>query len=201
MEVQIHGRNLKIGERVEEYARRKLEKLDRYLPNIADVRLEITREHTRRGEDILIAQLTVRHSRGAILRAEERGNGNDLQAVVNHTIDNMYRRIERFKGKRSAKGRTRFSERFVLTVEEMEQAEEIPAEEMLPQPEPELEFEPEVVRHKEITLTPMSEAEAIEQMELLGHSFFVFFNIETNGVNVLYRRTSGDYGVLVPIVS
>lgn len=198
MDVQIHGRNVKISERVEEFAMRKLERLDRYLPNIHDVRLELTRQNTRRGEDILVAQVTVRHRRGAILRAEERGAGDDLQGVVTNVIDNMYRRIERFKGKRTRKGAERFSERFGATREELETAEETPSAEM-----PEAashEMFAEVARHKEIIVTPMSEHDAIEQMELLGHSFFVFFNEDTGGVNVLYRRADGDYGVLVPVM-
>ena len=199
MEVQIHGRGLKIGERVEEYARRKLERLDRFLPNITETRLELTRQPTKRGEDLLVAQLTVRHSRGAILRVEERGADDDLQAVVNKAIDNMYRRIERFKGKRARKGATRFTERYAATVEELEMAEEIPATEYLAPTDADM-LEPEIVRRKDIVVTAMTEAEAIEQMELLGHTFFVFYDASTGGVNVLYKRTSGDYGVLVPIM-
>lgn len=199
MEVQIHGRGIKISERVEDYARRKLERLDRFLPNITDVRLELTREHTRRGEDLLVAQLTVRHARGAILRAEERGPGDDLQAIVSSAIDNMYRRIERFKGKRSRKGGSRYSERFTPTVEELEMAEEIPQEEYTTAPVAD-GFEPEIVRRKEISVTAMTEQEAVDQMELLGHTFFLFYDSATGSVNVLYKRTTGDYGVLVPIL-
>ena len=58
--------------------------------------------------------------------------------------------------------------------------------------------EPEVVRHKQVQLEPMTEEEAIDQMELLGHAFFMFLNGQTGKVNVLYRRSEGNYGVLVP---
>lgn len=202
MEIQIHERNLHLSDTLEERARRKLDRLDHYLPNITDVRLELTRQPTRRGEDIMIAQLTVRHERGAILRVEERGAADELNTVLNNAIDTMYRRIERFKGKRTRKGNQRFSERYMATPEELETAEEIPAVDVAALDTPiELDFEPEVVRHKEIIVIPMSERDAIEQMELLGHSFFVFFNQITGGVNVLYRRDEGDYGVLVPLTS
>jgi putative sigma-54 modulation protein len=200
MQVEIHGRNLKIGEKVEEFATRKLERLDRYLPNIKDVRLELARQNTRRGEDLLVAQITVRHARGAILRAEERGPGDDLHMVVSNAIDNMYRRIQRFKGKRTRKGAERFSQRYAATSEELAAAEEIPASEM-PPPDSAVDTTPEVVRRKDINVIPMTEREAIEQMELLGHPFFIFFNQDTEGINVVYRRADGDYGVLLPKLS
>jgi putative sigma-54 modulation protein len=199
MEIQIHERNLHLSDAVEERARRKLDRLDHYLPNITDIRLELTRQPTRRGEDIVIAQLTIRHERGAILRVEERGAADELNTILNNAIDTMYRRIERFKGKRDRKGKERFSERYAATPEELETAEEIPAVDLGAEITTlDVDYEPEVVRRKEIAVIPMSERDAIEQMELLGHSFFVFFNAATGGVNVLYRRDEGDYGVLVP---
>lgn len=194
MEVMIHGHDVKITEALEEYARKKLEKLDRYLPHIAEVRVDLNHEHTRRGEDRVTAQITIRHQRGAILRVEERANG-DIKIAINAAVDNMYRRIQRFKGKRQRKGR----ERFIATLEELALAEQIPdieefVEDTSPPPQT------EVVRRKEVPVVAMNESEAIEQMELLGHNFFVFFNDATGGVNVLYKRASGGYGVLVPRV-
>ncbi|MBI5669014.1 MAG: ribosome-associated translation inhibitor RaiA [Chloroflexi bacterium] len=203
MDVTIHGNNIKITDALATYARKKLDKLDRYLPNISDVRVDLSQQRSRRGEDVAIAQITIRHQRGAILRAEERVPG-DMHAAINSAVDNMYRRIQRFKGKRQRKGR----ERFTATIEELSQAEQIPDVEEYIEETPGIETTetveaattPEIVRRKEITVTTMNEAEAIEQMELLGHSFFVFFNDATGGVNVLYKRASGGYGVLVPRV-
>jgi putative sigma-54 modulation protein len=203
MNIEIQGRNLRITEKLEAHAKRKLERLDRYLPNIANVYVEIEREHTRQGKDVVSVQITVRHNRGAILRAEERGTEEDLPTTLNHAVDNMYRRIERFKGKSAAKGRERFVERYGATEEELEEAEEIPdAESSVPQPAVIAadEYAPEIARHKQVVLTPMTEHDAIEQMELLGHTFFIFFNQASQAVNVLYRRANGDYGVLVPVV-
>jgi putative sigma-54 modulation protein len=199
MDVQINGRNLRISEKLEEYAQRKLSRLDRYLPNIADVRLELTRQNTRQGKDVVVVQLTVRHSRGAILRAEERATESELATALTNVIDNMYRRIERFKGKQSRKGLGRFGEVYAATEEELEAAEEIPTEEMSDGTSPEeMIMTPEVARRKTIKMAPMTEHEAIEQMELLGHAFFVFYNRATDGVEVLYRRADGDYGILAP---
>ncbi|MDX2140123.1 MAG: ribosome-associated translation inhibitor RaiA [Chloroflexota bacterium] len=202
MNIEIQGRNLRITEKLEEHAKRKLGRLDRYLPNIANVYVEIERERTRQNKDVVSVQITVRHNRGAILRAEERGTEEDLPSTLNHAVDNMYRRIERFKGKSAPKGRERFVERYGATDEELEEAEEIPDAEIsvLKPVVVADEYAPEVARHKQVVLTPMTEHDAIEQMELLGHTFFIFFNQASQSVNVLYRRASGDYGVLVPVV-
>lgn len=201
MDVTIHGNNMKITDALATYARKKLDKLDRYLPNITDIRVDLSEQRSRRGEDVAIAQITIRHSRGAILRAEERVPG-DMHAAINSAVDNMYRRIQRFKGKRQRKGR----ERFTATIEELSIAEAIPdmaefIEEEIPAETAEAAApETGIVRRKEVAVTTMNEAEAIEQMELLGHTFFMFFNDATGSVNVLYKRSAGGYGVLVPNV-
>ncbi|MDK3161746.1 ribosome-associated translation inhibitor RaiA [Kamptonema cortianum] len=194
MDISINGRNLRITEALEEYTRKKLGRLDRYLPNIADVRVDFTRQNTKRGEDLSVAQITIRHARGAILRAEEQTSG-EPQAALNLAVDKMYRQIQRFKGKRSRKGR----ERFVATIEELDIAEELPTAE-IPAVDAEHVAEPEIIRRKDITVTTMTEEEAIEQMELLGHTFFVFHNAATDSINVIYKRKLGDYGVLNPTV-
>ncbi len=194
MEIMIHGHDIKVTDTLEEYAKKKLEKLDRYLPHIAEVRVDLNHEHTRRGEDRVTAQITVRHQRGAILRVEERATG-DIKIAINAAVDNMYRRIQRFKGKRQQKGR----ERFTATLEELNLAEQIPDVEEFVE-ETATTSQDGIVRRKEVSVTAMNESEAIEQMELLGHNFFVFFNDATGGVNVLYKRANGGYGVLVPRV-
>jgi putative sigma-54 modulation protein len=208
MDVIIQGHNLKINESLETFARRKIDKLPRYLPNIYEIRVDLSNEHTRRGDNMMAAQITIRHERGAILRAEEKVQG-DIEAAINLAVDKMYRQIQRFKGKRVRKGR----ERFTATIEELDIAEAIPdveefAEEYAAETVPvngsgkveETPPQPEIIRRKDIALAAMNEAEAVEQMELLGHSFFVFFNAETGEMNVLYRREVGGYGVLVPRV-
>jgi putative sigma-54 modulation protein len=195
MEVMIQGLNMKLNPSVEEYARKKLDRLDRYLPGISDVRLDLSHENSKHNGNLTIAQITVRHRRGAILRAEERVSG-DMEAAISVAVDKMYRQIQRFKGKRQPKGR----DRFTLTPEELDLAEALPdleeyadgaaqVEEVQPEP---------IVRRKQVGVEAMTEEEAAEQMELLGHSFFMFFNPATGSVNVVYKRESGGYGVLVP---
>lgn len=198
MDVSIHGRNIRITDSLEDYARRKIDRLDRYLPNIANIRIDLSSEHTRRGENMVAAQITIRHQRGAILRVEEKIFG-DIQVAIDSAVDKMYRQIQRFKGKHRRKGNTRFT----ATLEELDIAEAIPDMEEYVESETLIETPVEgtpIIRRKDISVTAMSETEAIEQMELLSHAFFVFFNSDTGGVNILYRRNSGGYGVLVPQV-
>lgn len=203
MDINIEGTNIKVTTEIEEYARTKLDKLDRYLPRIRDINVDLSHEHTKRGEDLVIAQITVRHARGAILRAEEKTTA-DVKKAIDKAVDKMYRRIQRFKGKRNRKGRNRFT----ATIEELNLAEAIPDVEEYTDEYAELAAEYEAVedrdeqmpiaRRKDIELNPMTEIEAIEQMELLGHNFFMFYNADTMTINVIYRRDRGDYGILVP---
>jgi putative sigma-54 modulation protein len=194
MEINIKGHNLQVTEALNSYAQKKLERLDRYLPNIVDVRVELGRENTRRGENLSVAQITVRHRRGAILRAQEKVAG-EMEAALNLAVDKMYRQIERFKGKRSRKGNGRFA----ATLEELGIAEANPEVTVDIEREDE-STDAQVIRRKDVAVTAMSEEEAIEQMELLGHTFFVFFNPATANINVIYKRRSEGYGVLNPQV-
>lgn len=203
MNVNIHGQNLTITDGIEEYAQEQVGKLDRYLPNIADIRLDLTRRNTKRGDDLTTAQITLRHSRGAILRTEVvvQGEGREATlAAINEAADKMYRQIERFKGRRKKSQRGDRDEHFKYTAtsEELETAEEMPAIGFNNLPE--FDDDAEIIRRKVILMVSMTEQDAIEQMELLGHRFFVFLNSENTAVSVLYRRDSGGYGVLVPQV-
>ncbi|GAB4508858.1 MAG: ribosome-associated translation inhibitor RaiA [Anaerolineae bacterium] len=201
MDVTIQGQNVKITESLEEYTHKKVERLARYLPNITAVYVDFARHNTRRGEDITTAQITVRHARGAILRTEERvdGNGTDaMEAAINLALDKMYTRIRRFKGKRTdSKRRGRYN----ATLEELDLMETLPDEEDDYVPDAEeggYNDNYEIIRRKEVMMAAMNEQEAIAQMELLGHAFFMFLNGDTGQVNVMYRREGGGYGVLVP---
>lgn len=175
MQLIIQGKNIEVTDRLREYVEKKVGKLDRYLPTITEARMELSVEGTKSAKDRQVAQLTVR-SKGTLLRAEERTA--DMFASIDAIVDKMYRQIVRYKGKRYGRGRGPGE---VPPVEEFE--EEPPRR---------------IVRTKRFQVAPMDEEEAIEQMELLGHDFFVFFNVNTDGINVIYRRKDGDYGLLEP---
>lgn len=191
MDIKIYSMNVNLSEKVKEYAEKKLDKLDRYMPNLIEVRLELGQEKHKTKEQPL-AQLTLRNSRGVILRAEEKKQ-DSIIAAVDAVLDKMYRQIERYKGKGRRKGSG--SHRWLEPIAEWAEMEEIPPHEVVDYDE---EQPNQVVKRKVVMLTPMSEQEAIDQMELLGHDFFLFFNGEEETVNVLYRRKDNQYGVLTP---
>lgn len=187
MEIVVRGRNVTVTERVQEYVEKKISKLERYLPIIDEARLELSQEETRSAQHRMIAQLTVR-SRGKVLRAEERDQ--DLFAAIDLVAEKMQRQITRFKDRLYSRGQMRGTE----SVRVPDTAETVAEVELV------AEIEPvgSIVRTKIFAVTPMNPEEAIEQMELLGHDFFVFYNSDANGINVLYRRRAGDYGLLQP---
>jgi putative sigma-54 modulation protein len=187
MKVMVHGRNVDVTDYVKEYVTKKVGKLERYLPQINEVRAELTQNMTRSADDRFTAQVTV-WANGQILRAEE--STSDIFASIDATVDKMSSQIRRFKGRRYDNRRrashavTREAEQQAVAAAEIAEAEELGY----------------IIRRKEFLIQPMDEEEALEQMELLGHDFFVFFNPQGNGVNVIYRRKDGNYGLLQPQV-
>ncbi len=189
MNLEIHAKNLDLNQKLRDYVERKMSRLDRYLPHIATVRIDLATEHRRTIGDRPVAQLTVRNERGTILRAEDKAQP-DIYAAVDVVVDKMYRQISRYKGKRKRHAGDRFEQ-----IEPELAAAELPPIDDLDEAD---EAPETIVRRKQIELTPMNELEAIDQMELLGHTFFMFYNADTSVINVLYRRENGDYGLLEP---
>jgi putative sigma-54 modulation protein len=178
MEISIFARNMELTPRLKEYVEHKVGKLDRYLPSVDEARVELKVENTRSTKHRQVAQMTVR-VRGALLRSEERSN--DMFTAIDIALDKMYRQIARYKGKRQNRWHA--------------------AAEPLPIEEPAEETTGEIVRVKQFDVTPMSPQEAIEQMELLGHRFYVFLNSEVDAINVVYKRDDGNYGLLQPAIA
>ncbi len=178
MEIQLFTRNMELTPRLQEYVEKKVSKLGRYLPNITDVRVDLSVENTRSSAHRQVAQLTIRTPR-AILRAEERAS--DMFAAIDAALDKMRRQITRYKTRRQDRWQRAEGEEWEETT--------------LP---PEESISGKVVRVKRFEMVPMTTEEAIEQMELLGHQFFVFLNAEEGGINVIYRRQDGNYGLIVP---
>jgi len=182
MELTITGKNLEINDTLRNYVEKKIGRLDRYLPTIIDGRVELTvDEGARAAEDRQIAQVTLR-TKKVILRAEE--VSGDIFASIDAVFEKMQRQADRYKGKRWSK-RAEGAE----VIEGI--APEITEEELA-------EERPSVARVKRFRMAPMDEEEAIEQLELLGHDFYVFFNVNENQINVLYRRRKGEYGLIQP---
>jgi putative sigma-54 modulation protein len=176
MELQITGKNVELTPTLRQSIERKLGKLERHLPNITEYKVEISAEKTKSPEQHFVVQVTL-DSNGTLLRGVERGQ--DLLKAVGKVAAVMNRQIERYKGKLYEKGRGNSLAR--------SEFKEEPAQ---PQRK--------VVKVKRFAVKPMSVAEATEQMELLGHDFFLFFNAESEELNLLYRRQDGNYGLIEP---
>jgi putative sigma-54 modulation protein len=180
MKIEVRTHNLHLSERLQTYVDKKIERLERYLSNVTEAHLELAKEG--RNEQP-VAQLTIRNERGVVLRVEDKKQ-KDIYAAIDLVVDKMYRQIERYKTKRNRKGGDRW----------IDVAPELPIEDS---EEQEAALEGHVMRRKNILLSPMSEDEAIEQIELLGHDFFVYLDGETGKTCVLYKRKDGNYGLLV----
>jgi len=186
MQIILKGKNVEITDWLREYVEKKVNRLDRYLPDIQEARVELSVQKTRSSQDRQVAQLTVRGN-GLILRAEERTD--DMFAAIDAVLDKMHRQIARYKGKRIDRWQGQGPNRGEI---EMPPLETDVLEELAE------EKERRIVRVKRFAVSPMDEEEAIEQMELLGHDFFIFFNPDSGRMSVLYRRKDGNYGLLEP---
>lgn len=188
MQLIVHGRNMEVTNWIEEYARKRIQKLERYLPQLNEVRAELAHTPTRAAGDRFTVQLTM-WSNGQILRAEE--STSDVFASIDAAADKISEQVRRFKD-RSKTNRRRASAAVQMKAEMAPTPDEVELEDDVSTPAG------KIVRRKEFLMQPMNEDEAVEQMELLGHDFFVFFNPSTNTPNVVYRRRGGDYGLLQP---
>ena len=196
MQLIVQGKNIQVTDRLREYVETKVNRLDRYLSTITDARMELASEQTRKHGDRQIAQLTI-HSRGMMLRAEERSG--DIFTSVDMVLDKMKRQIDRYKSKR--RGRLRGAQAQAREEEEaLEYPEgEVDAQGLLDEiTEDDEGIDGTIVRIKRFQVAPMSPEEAIEQMELLGHDFFVFYNADGGQFNVVYSRRDGNYGLIQP---
>ncbi len=189
MQLTVHGRHLEVTDWVRQYIEKKVSRLERYLPQMQEIRAELTQSETRAAADRYTAQITL-WANGQILRAEE--STSDIFASIDATVDKMASQMQRFKGRRF-QSRRRASAAASM---EAEMNDLLPVVQEEGEAEP--QFDGSIIRRKQFVVEPMNEEEAVEQMELLAHDFFVFFNPEANAINVLYRRRDGNYGLLQP---
>jgi len=179
MKLQIIARNnVEVSETLKAYVEKKIGKLGRYLPTIDEGKVEISREGAKLPEQRFSVQVTL-DSKGVLIRAQEKSK--DIRTAIDKVVNVLSKRIERYKGKLYDKGRGISFARQGAAIE----AEEIEAPKR-------------VVKSKRFLVKPMPVDEAISQMELLGHDFFLFIDADTERLNLLYRREDGDYGLIEP---
>lgn len=179
MNFNIRGENIEVTPAIRDYVEKKIMKLERYFtetPNVnVNVNLKTNNDKTSKVE-VTIPMTNL------VLRAEEAHA--DMYAAIDLINDKLERQIRKHKTKVNRKFREKggINELFA-TFEE-------------PEEHPEEENDLEVVRQKHFDLKPMDSEEAILQMNMLGHSFFVFTNAATSLTNVVYKRKDGRYGLI-----
>jgi len=172
LKVLVRGRNIDVTNALKDYVAKRVGKLDKYIDNFGDAQVTMTVE-----KDSHRIEVTVPIN-GMILRGEE--STGDMYTSIDLVVDKLEKQIAKYKGKLQKRG-ARFinGQRIAVPVNADEDA-------------------PRLVRTKRFNIKPMPVEEAILQMNLLGHSFFVFSNAETEQVNVVYKRKDGNYGLIEP---
>lgn len=175
MQMTVKGRHMDVTPAIREYAEEKVGRVAKILNSmLMSAEVELYTERNRSIEKAQVAEVTV-HTKGHVIRAKE--SAHDIYAAIDLVSEKLESQVRKFKSKlvdRHTKGGS------------VAEATEVPDQ----------ANEPSIVKTKRLATKPMSTEEAILQMELLGHDFFVFRSEDTEGTSVLYRRNDGDYGLI-----
>lgn len=178
MKMIIKGRHMDVTPAIREYAEEKIGRIAKVLDSmIMSAEVELFTERNPSIEKGQVAEVTV-YTKGHVIRAKEAAP--DMYAAIDLVSDKLERQVKKFKTK-------------IVDRHRMAPAP-VPAEPIGEEEVP----EPAIVKTKVVEVKPMSPEEAILQLELLGHDFFVFSSAETEEISVLYRRNDGDYGLIEP---
>jgi putative sigma-54 modulation protein len=177
--LQVKGKNVDVTDSLKDYALQKLGKLDKHLNDAARLELELQVEKNPSISNNQVAEATV-WTKGPVLRARE--SSSDMKASIDLLVDKLERQARRYRDKRR-RGPAHHSNHDHAP-------EGIP---VVPPDETQV-----IVKTKQFAVKPMTPEEAVLQLELIGHDFFVFQNADTNDVNVAYRRRDGNYGLIEP---
>ena len=175
MEIIIHGDKIKVTSAMKDYIEEKLGRLDKYLENSDDIRANVI---VKVKGHLQTMEITI-PLKSFILRSEE--TQEDFYAAVDKTIDKLERQIRKNKTRLMSRN-SKPSYDFNFSMIEIEKEEE--------------KEESKIVKRKTIEVKPMNEEEAILQMELLGHQFYMYKDADTNKPAVVYKRNDGNYGVI-----
>ncbi len=171
MKLQITAKKMQVPQTFNEYADKKLTKLDRFFGDEADAKLTVSTL-----KDDIIIELTVKYE-NLIFRAEQRAK--DKNDALDACVDKIIRQIR--------KNKTKVEKRLKANAFDIQESETV-----------EEQSRYEIIKRKKFTLRPMNEEEAILQMNMLDHNFFMFKNGDTGEINVVYKRDDGNYAILEP---
>lgn len=183
MEIAVKGRNMSVTEALERYAWEKVERISKFFDDersVSRAEVELIHERNPSIAEPEVAETTL-FINGAVLKARE--SSDDMYASIDRMSDKLERQVKRYRGRQI--------DRWQGQLKNHARAEEDP----LPE---ESDLAARIVRTKQFQMKPMGAEEAVLQMELLDHDFYVFTNADTGEINVVYRRRDGDYGLIEP---
>jgi putative sigma-54 modulation protein len=181
MRLKVKGKNVEVSDSVRQYAEEKLAKLERQLADPTQIELELAVEKNPSIAANHVAEATI-WTKGPTLRARE--SAEDVRASIDQLVDKLERQVVRYREK---KQRRRGSAR------DNGNAGVVGTPVV-----PDTDEGPLIVKTKQFAVKPMTPEEAVLQLELVGHDFFVFRNADSGEVNVVYRRLDGNYGLIEP---
>ncbi|MEJ7568810.1 MAG: ribosome-associated translation inhibitor RaiA [Gaiellaceae bacterium] len=182
MRLQVKGRNVEVTDQIRTYAEEKLGRLERLLADPTQVELELAVEHNPSIADDHVAEATI-WTKGPTLRARE--CSTSFESSIDQIVEKLDRQVQRYRAKRSRResGRRASANGLAASQEPNFTAEQL---------------DTMIVKSKQFDLQPLSPEEAVLELELVGHDFFVFRNEATGKTDVVYRRRDGDYGHIEP---
>ena len=178
MRLEVKGKNVDVTPDLRAYAERKVGKLAKQLADPTRVEVELAVERNPSIADNHVAEATI-WTKGPVLRAREASS--DMKASIDQLVDKLERQVTRYRQKRRHE-----HDRHDVGASQNAQTSVSPEEDAV------------IVKTKQFALNPMTPEEAIVQLELIGHDFFVFRDLASGDINVLYRRHDGDYGLIEP---
>ncbi|PMQ02487.1 MAG: ribosomal subunit interface protein [Dictyoglomus sp. NZ13-RE01] len=174
MQINITGKNVSVSSTMQEYVEKKFSKLSRFNDQISQIDVIFKGEDRKDAGKTHIVEVTVKVN-GRIVKAVE--ENQDFRTCVDLVVDKLEAQLKKLKEKMIDKGRRSLSLSEYLSSEE--------------------ESKPKVVKVKKFGLKPMDIEEAILQMEMLGHDFFLYLDAETEKISLLYKRKDGNYGLII----
>jgi putative sigma-54 modulation protein len=182
MRLHVKGRNVEVSDSIRSYAEAKLAKLEKLVKDPTRVEVEL---HVEKNPSIAknshVAEATI-YTKGPVLHARE--SSADMKASIDQLVDKLERQVKRYREKRR-RGRPRHGV-------------SPPVEEAAVMTETDSDANTTIVKTKQFAIKPMTPEEAVLQLDLIGHDFFVFRHAESEEINVVYRRRDGNYGLIEP---
>ncbi|MEN2985000.1 MAG: ribosome-associated translation inhibitor RaiA [Dictyoglomaceae bacterium] len=174
MQINITGKNISLSQTMQDYVEKKMSKLSRFFDHISHIEVVLKEEDRKDIGKSHIVEVTL-DVNGTIIKASE--ENQNFRACIDLVVDKLESQLKKYKEKLIERGRRGPSIREILATEE--------------------ESKPKVVKVKKFGLKPMDIEEAILQMEMLGHDFFLYLDAETNKMSLLYKRKDGNYGLII----